>query len=282
MDDNQPDSNDQNTNLSEQYQSILDKYASDLAVTPPEPVEENPQIPPAEIPPVEPPPSPPVLPPPIVEPKPEPVMDMPQIVDTPVISTPKSGGFFKILFYLSLLVFLGILGANIYTYFFVSSDLSSSNQPTLTPNPTETPASNFCELNDNKYEINQTFPAQDGCNTCTCQSDLTITCTSEICPTSGPTKKITPTPTLPADLVTYVKEEIATKNNTTPEKITIGQYKVSGNYAQIAVGGDSFSGYVLWLYKSSGAWKIINSGQELPYCAVLSQFKFPAEFECQP
>jgi hypothetical protein len=168
MDDQQPNS-EETTNLSTQYQSILDKYASDLAVKTPEPA---------------------------VPPRTELPQNLP-IVETPIVPVastpaPESNGFFKILFFISLILFLGVLGANVYTFFIAKPSVTSQNTPTLTPVPTESVQTQVCELNDAKYQVGQTFTAQDGCNTCTCQSDKTISCTSEICPTAGPTKKPVP------------------------------------------------------------------------------------------
>jgi hypothetical protein len=48
--------------------------------------------------------------------------------------------------------------------------------------PTSTPGvESFCYLNDNKYKLNESFPSADGCNTCSCGLDGTISCTEKAC-----------------------------------------------------------------------------------------------------
>ncbi|MCX6727121.1 MAG: hypothetical protein NTY75_04965 [Candidatus Shapirobacteria bacterium] len=153
MDDNQTP-NEPNLGLAEAYQSILDKYSQELAVA-----------------------APPELPP-----------------EVPLLITPppsKPNNFFKIIFFFSLLVFLSVLVANVYVFFLAKPASPTAGQPTLIPNPTANVA-NYCALNDLRYVVDQTFPAQDGCNTCTCLTDLTISCTNNVCPTAGPTKKPVP------------------------------------------------------------------------------------------
>lgn len=200
MDDNQTP-NEPNPGLAEAYQSILDKYSQELAVVPPEPPSPPPEPPPPVNPePVEEPPVPPTLPtppspvsPPPVNPEPIEGPPTPPIVSLSSSTVPPSpfNSLFKIVFFISLFVFLAVLIGNVYVFFLAKPASPTAGQPTLIPNPTANVA-NYCALNDVRYVVDQTFPAQDGCNTCTCLTDLTISCTNNICPTAGPTKKPVP------------------------------------------------------------------------------------------
>lgn len=200
MNDNQ-NPNEPNSGLAEQYQSILDKYSQELAVPVPPAPTEIPSPPPEPSQPVNPepiekPPAPPMFSaPPTFTPlsvNPEPIEGPPQTsMSTPVSSSSPLNSLFKIIFFISLLVFLAVLAGNIYVFFLAKSDNTTADQPTLIPNPTANVV-NYCAFNDVRYVVDQTFPAQDNCNTCTCLSDLTISCTNDICPTAGPTKKPMP------------------------------------------------------------------------------------------
>ena len=92
----------------------------------------------------------------------------------------RSSGFFKVLFLLFFVVFLLVYGAIAYNFFFKKAPL-----PTPSVNPTQVPTDNLpvdgCLLNGQVYAVNQTFPAADGCNTCTCTADLAIECTEIAC-----------------------------------------------------------------------------------------------------
>jgi hypothetical protein len=239
----------ENTDLAKQYQQILDQYSQELAKTepapapvtqtPPEP-ELSKDLPLTEAPPA--PPEPPeeapaseseILPPPPVEPElspaPEPeILPPPPIVseisaepEIPVTSEsslpPKSSGnFFKFLFFISLIIFLGVCGAILFTV--ISTKQNSAS--TITPTPeTVVPivSANSCQLNDQTYSVGQSFPAADGCNTCTCQTDLTISCTQKACEATPsvslvPTKtatssaKITPTKVITTPTVTPIAD----------------------------------------------------------------------------
>jgi len=238
MTDNQ-NPNEPDTGLAEQYQSILDKYSQELAVpAPPAPAEILPP-PPVNPEPVEGPPIPPLPPtftssptPTIPQPtnpepaRPEPVeaVEEPPISPQTSMSSPVSpsplNSFFKFIFFLSLLVFLAVLAGNIYVFFLAKPDNSSADQPTLIPNPTANVV-DYCSFNEVRYVIDQTFPAQDDCNTCTCLADLTISCTNNICPTAGPTKKplslavssVYPTSGLNTDSVTLYGTGFSLTNN---------------------------------------------------------------------
>lgn len=226
-----PNNDDQ---LAQQYQEILNKYASSLApdpevkppetsINPPEPNISSDLIDNSVQSPVVPvldsvlPPESPIINPVISQinsdPEPE-IASTPIIPPVPVFSSPtvsepkvlfnspesavppiyfpptppekKTSNFFKYLFYFSLVVFI------IVTITVVSSFLN--NQQTVIPvdnsvlqNPTPTVnVTKYCELSDKKYEVGQSFPSADSCNTCSCGSDLMIVCTQRACisPTS--------------------------------------------------------------------------------------------------
>lgn len=96
----------------------------------------------------------------------------------------KESNFFKILFFISLLIFLVV--TSFLALSFINSSKTASGTvspaiPTITE-PTNAPEEEaFCFLNDNKYKMNETFPSADGCNTCTCGLDGTISCTEKAC-----------------------------------------------------------------------------------------------------
>lgn len=107
---------------------------------------------------------------------------------------PKENNFFKYLFFFSLFIFIIVLVSVIIS--FVNSQKSISNSttsPTIVLTPTDIP-STVCEINDQKYNVGQSFTATDGCNTCTCNSDQTIVCTEMACEAT-PTAKLSPTKT---------------------------------------------------------------------------------------
>jgi len=99
-------------------------------------------------------------------------------------TTPKGSGFFKILFFISLLIFLIVASALALSFINNSKTGSSTVNPSIPAitEPTDAPEEeSFCYLNDNKYKVNETFPSADGCNTCTCNIDGTISCTEKDC-----------------------------------------------------------------------------------------------------
>ena len=146
------------------------------------------QIPPSmmETPPVDTPPTSPVDD--FVPPAPHPIEIAPDFVPPP-----KENHFFKYLFFFSLIVFMVVVA--LVSYSFVNSQKTLNNlkaMPTTAP-PTGVPEK-ACEINGQEYAINETFTATDGCNTCTCNSDLSIVCTEMACDASksaNPTKTAT-------------------------------------------------------------------------------------------
>ena len=309
---------DTNQDLAKQYQDILDRYSRELSAVPSEPETLKPETlkPETELVPQPLPQPEPELPPEI---QPEPPAQIPlppelppiPITPPPVYSTPKKGGgFFKFLFFVSLIIFLGVLGSIIYS---VSQNNSPSNgnipaTPTvisqIQPTPT-TVTVNVCQVNDKQYQVGETFLSADGCNTCTCATDLTIACTSKACEATPSVKliptikakvtptiklKMTPTPivlvpkqqTLPSDLVSVVKFNV-TKDSATPvanSQIVIGQSILSGNFAEVAYNITNSGGAIYWLTKVGGGWQIIAGGQEPPSCITLAKYSFPSSFAC--
>jgi hypothetical protein len=171
-----------NQDLAKQYQDILDHYSRELS----DQKEPAPPVAVSE-------PKPLLLPP--ITPPSTPTYSI-STPPTPSVSS-RPNNLFKHLFFISLLVFLGVFGTIAYTVFFSnkSQDLTS-NQPTSVPesviNPTDVPSSAVCEVNDKQYQKGESFPAVDNCNTCTCGADLTITCTQKSCEVT-PSVKLTPT-----------------------------------------------------------------------------------------
>ncbi len=196
----------------EKYKQILDEYSQQIKDTdtiPAVPVEDQsqPQVqsqpdevvstPSEPTPPTNPKPSlPHQLPPQDLGPAPtlEPTEPEPKLeVDQNPPQTPPKGKFnlFKYLFYLSTVVFIVILALLVKDYLKLqklTQNAPSQPQPTgqvLPPTETPLPSSDqVCQVNDSQYNIGDTFPAEDGCNTCECQSTETgpkIICTLSDC-----------------------------------------------------------------------------------------------------
>ena len=216
---------DNQANLS--YQDILDKYAESISskdnpvvpegkikpepelepINPPEPIltpeeeevvksqplvesEEAPLNPPQ----IEAPPTPEaIIPPPVAEAiiPPSPQIELPP--DSPEITPKKENHFFKYLFFFSLIIFIIVLVLVVISFINSQKPISSSREiPKNNLSPTSVPT-DFCELNDQKYDIGSTFPADDGCNTCTCGQDKIVNCTTNTCDLN-PTKSVTSSP----------------------------------------------------------------------------------------
>ncbi len=169
----------------QKYQQILDEYSQELDKNPAKP---NLDIP---IPPL--PPTPPLSPttelPSSTPPEPDPLPEPPP--------PKKKFNLFKYLFYISALVFLVLVGLLVKDYLTLqqagTSSLSSpagqsptAPVPTTAVNPTDVPTQtdSVCDLNDIIYQVGDTVPSQDDCNTCTClegDSGPQITCTEKDC-----------------------------------------------------------------------------------------------------
>lgn len=161
---------------SKQYRDILDQYQKTLNnQTPTPPTPPAPSV--SDVP-----STPVVTSTPVVASTP--VVTPPPVALPPKVSDP-STKFFKILFILSLLIFLAVAAAvayNLIVQQIGSNPTSSTKAPSsVTTSSIPTTSASFCELNDQRYQIGQSFAAADGCNTCTCLEDLTISCTELAC-----------------------------------------------------------------------------------------------------
>ena len=56
--------------------------------------------------------------------------------------------------------------------------LTNGSSPMCTPVEPDVP---LCEVDGELYEPGDSFPASDGCNTCTCMNDGTVACTEMAC-----------------------------------------------------------------------------------------------------
>ncbi|MFA4826953.1 MAG: hypothetical protein WC596_01705 [Candidatus Shapirobacteria bacterium] len=267
---NQP----QDNKLTEQYQDILKKYSDYLKPASPadEILQEPITSPPAPSSPSSPvPPLPPVLSdiidtPPIDAPSGlPPSQPIPEVNQEMAVSRPDSGNFFKIFFYLTLVIFLIVVGLLAYNYLKNSSPKTVDLTPTSTPaTPTIGPG---CDLNDKKYPVGGSFPAADGCNICTCGEDLLFTCTETICsatPSTSSAKKPIPTATSSAitkDWKTYEdkKAGFSIKYPKDWNTITSGQIVSISNSTHTVSFKPIVSSFSDWLISLATDIKFINS-----------------------
>ncbi|MDD4383064.1 MAG: hypothetical protein PHD49_02925 [Candidatus Shapirobacteria bacterium] len=138
-----------------EYQDILNQYAANQEITPPlAPVQKNENPPPT-----------------------------PTITDSDIFPIPPQNNLFKIIFIISLIIF--VLTSTVLAFVYFKNQKSSptiNNQPSTIDNLTPTAPSGTCFLNDKTYQTGETFTATDGCNTCTCVSQNNISCTDKECP----------------------------------------------------------------------------------------------------
>ena len=102
----------------------------------------------------------------------------------------------KILFFISLSVFILIIGALVY---FLTSGSKSTDKSDSTITITPTVSVVACTLNGMSFGIGQSFKSADGCNTCSCTAPDVIACTEmacEITPTNTATKSAVKTTTI--------------------------------------------------------------------------------------
>lgn len=184
------------TPIEPNYQDILDKYAASLKSTETPPIPDPESQPVAEVPPA--PPQPELKPqsqpevPIVTAPPIPPATPVEEPATPPLVSRPKENKFFKYLFFFSLIILLIVLASVVISLINSQKALENSNNaPTAALSPTTNPR-DYCLLNDQRYPVNQTFTATDGCNTCTCNADLTISCTELSC-IATPSVKLTPT-----------------------------------------------------------------------------------------
>lgn len=135
-------------------------------------------------------------------------------VGPPVDTSPKSSAF-RVIFLVSLLLFLGVSAA--VAYFFIKGPTSTPTEtpvviPVVTQVPTVEPTvapTNICNLNGKTYKVGETFAAADSCNICSCAADLSITCTQRVC-SSTPSATISPTKAATPSAITPTKAATAT------------------------------------------------------------------------
>ncbi|HNY04770.1 MAG TPA: hypothetical protein PKI92_03375, partial [Candidatus Woesebacteria bacterium] len=141
----------------------------------------------------------------------------------PSLPPKKQNHFFKYLFFFSLIIFIIVLVLVVISFLNSQKPITDSRE--LPPNniPTSIPTA-FCELNDQKYSIGQTFSATDGCNTCTCGEDLTISCTEKTCDLT-PTQSATVS-AIPKDWKTYENKTLKFSFSY-PTKYGVFTYKTS-------------------------------------------------------
>jgi len=103
-----------------------------------------------------------------------------QLQDLGIETPPKTGGgFLKVIFIISLIIFIFILSTLLFVYFKSKNNSNYLNNVTeinSTPVSTET-----CSLNDKIYKVGESFLSADGCNTCTCVAIDEIVCLEESC-----------------------------------------------------------------------------------------------------
>lgn len=119
---------------------------------------------------------------------PEPQVAIKENIVPPVEIKPPQSNLFKYIFFIVLFIFIGVVGILAFT---LTKQPGNSNQATITPTPAPT---NKCLLNEKEYGVGESFAAADGCNTCSCASDLSIACTDKTCAPT-PTIKISPAST---------------------------------------------------------------------------------------
>ena len=111
---------------------------------------------------------------------------------------PKENHFFKYLFFFSLFVFIIVLVSINFSFINSQKSLSDTKNPPTNSSPTLAPVG-VCEVNGQTYTVGESFPATDGCNSCSCDENLQIACTAMSC---EPTKSAT-TSAIPKDWKTY-------------------------------------------------------------------------------
>jgi len=153
----------------------------------------------------------------------------------PTPPAPPQNNLIKVFFFISLMIFLVVAGSVAYTlYKGQSNNLdTSSNVPTeIKTSPTSAVAATFCDLNDKKYAINESFAAADGCNLCTCQPDLTIVCTEKDCSlTPSPSTKSSTllTPTAIAEALSLKTVAPLSASNSATLTLTGTNFDKTGN-----------------------------------------------------
>lgn len=166
--------------------------------------------------------------------------DNPDESVAPIETENNSSNIPKILFFVSLFIFIGIISTLVY---FLTSGSKSTD--TTKPIPTVSPTSTevACSINGLSLGIGESFKAADGCNTCSCTAPDVIACTEMACeatPTakvSSATKSATVSPTksattssIPKDWKTYTDKELGFSFNY-PKNITLTKKSSNGTFS---------------------------------------------------
>lgn len=122
---------------------------------------------------------------------------------SPTIDTSPKSSVFRTVFLVALFLFLGI--SAVIAYFLIKGPAAPSAPvviPTITETPTliptNAPITSVCALNGKEYKIGESFASVDGCNICSCTTDLSIACTERACSATPSSTIITPTKTATA------------------------------------------------------------------------------------
>ena len=155
----------QNQDDKEKYQKILNKYSNQIKSQ-----NSIPEKPPK-------PTLPPIAPP-----------QSPTQTNLPIEKNNTTVNIFKYLFYISILIFFSIVIILVYDYFKLNRLKSNKSTKLISPTAfqskdtnTEAEQQQGCEVNNSLYAVGETFQAADGCNTCQCGPDFTISCTEKEC-----------------------------------------------------------------------------------------------------
>lgn len=164
-----------------------------------------------------------------------------------------------------------------------SPDVVNDSVPTVVP----VDPNSACLLNDSSYPVGESFVSADGCNICTCNPDLAISCTEVDCvsSTASPTQSVPPVqssedPSLTSFLLTYIKNSLGASPGYIFTVNSNENGYASGTY-NLCPQNDCFS--VNWLAQKDGStWSIKHSGQESISCLAIKQYAFPSSFPCTP
>lgn len=229
-----------------EYAEIVKKYTQSRATEPKEPTDSvlgaipTPTVtPPAPtpVPPMPPMPEPQLPPhsPMSVEPKPNVSIQMDPPLPPPMPHATSGNSamvsFFKLTTFLSFILLVIVCTKLVLNFQTLSKPVYTTPTPSVSM-PTPTTASvGSCLLNDQTYALGQTFPAQDGCNTCTCATNDNIVCTQKACISTSPAKTTTKPTSTPKAMPTLK----ATATPTTAVvvcKTTNKTYQVGDSYKQ--------------------------------------------------
>jgi len=169
-----------------EYQDVLNQYAANQETT--APTLENENLPPT-----------------------------PTVTDSDIFPKPPQNNLFKIIFIISLIIFILTATVLAFIYFKNKNNQKSSstinNQSSTTNNPAPTNSLDTCFVNDKTYQIGESFGTADGCNTCTCKTQNNISCTDKECTLSKSATESATTIT-PIKTSSVISTSSAKKTNT--------------------------------------------------------------------